>query len=143
MIERRQGHVVNVASAAGFIGTPKMAVYAATKFAVVGLSESLRAEMKPHGIGVTTICPGVIDTPIVRNTRRTGELASDDGFNKRVAALYKRRNYGPERVAKVVIDAVRKKKSVVPVTPEAWAMYLGKRFVPGLVQVITGREIKL
>jgi len=132
------GHVVNVASAAGLLAANGMSVYSATKFAVVGLSESLRAEMKAHNIGVTTICPGLIDTAIVTNTRRTGNLANDTTFNERAAKLYRRRNYGPDRVAKAILNAVRNNKSVVPVSPEAWAMYLGKRFTPGLVERLTG-----
>jgi short-subunit dehydrogenase len=137
------GHVVNVASAAGLLAPRGMSVYATTKFAVVGLSEALRAELKPHAIGVTTLCPGVIDTPIVRKTRRTSNLAQDDGFNDRVAKLYRLRGYGPDRVAKAVLDAVRKNKAVVPVAPEAWAMYYGKRLAPSVMAAIMGREVKL
>src|SRR5262245_2255353 len=67
MIERGAGgHVVNVASLAGLVASRRMSVYSATKFAVVGMSESLRQELSPFGISVTTICPGVIDTPITR-----------------------------------------------------------------------------
>jgi NADP-dependent 3-hydroxy acid dehydrogenase YdfG len=137
------GHVVNVASAAGLVAPRGMSVYATTKFAVVGLSESLRAELAQHRIGVTTLCPGVIDTPIVRNARRTGTLAEDEGFNERVATLYHKRNYGPDRVAKAVLDAVRNDRSVVPVAPEAWAMYYGKRFVPRIMGAIMRREMKV
>jgi NAD(P)-dependent dehydrogenase (short-subunit alcohol dehydrogenase family) len=135
MIERgRGGHVVNVASAAGLAAPRQLSVYATTKFAVVGFSEALRAELAVHRIGVSTICPGVIDTPITRSVRLSGDLADDGGFHERVAALYRRRNYGPERVARAIVDAVRKRRGLVPVTPEAWAMYLGKRVAPGLVE---------
>lgn len=143
MIARTQGgHVVNVASAAGLLAAKGMSVYSATKFAVVGLSESLHAELEPHNIGVTTICPGLIDTAIVRNTKRTGDLAEDVGFNERAAKLYRKRNYGPDRVAKAILNAVRNNKSVVPVSPEAWAMYLGKRFTPKLVETIMRIDFK-
>lgn len=144
MIARGQGgHVVNVASAAGLLAPKGMSVYATTKFAVVGLSESLRAELVEHRIGVTTLCPGVIDTAIVRNTRRTGKLAADEGFNERAAKLYRKRNYGPDRVAKAVLAAVREGKSVVPVAPEAWAMYYGKRFAPKLMEALMSRDVKV
>lgn len=141
MIERGTGgHVVNVASAAGLVAPRRMSIYAATKFAVVGLSEVLRAELRPHGISVATICPGIIDTPITRNARRSGDLESDSSFNERVAALYRRRNFGPERVAKAIVEAVEQRRGLTPVTPEAWAMYYGKRFVPRLIEAIMGRD---
>ncbi|MFK7973097.1 MAG: SDR family oxidoreductase [Bacteroidia bacterium] len=64
MIKRGRGHIVNIASAAGLIPNPKMSVYAGSKWAVVGWSESLRLEMeaKYHHINVTTVTPGYIDT---------------------------------------------------------------------------------
>jgi NAD(P)-dependent dehydrogenase (short-subunit alcohol dehydrogenase family) len=68
-------HVVNIASMAGYWAAPMMTSYHATKFGVVGFSSSLRAELAEHNIGVTVICPGVINTPIVRTTRMFGLLA--------------------------------------------------------------------
>ena len=83
MVERGSGgHVVNVASLAGLVASRRMSVYSATKFAVVGMSESLRQELEPHGISVTTICPGVIDTPITRNARLTGDLERRAGRSR-------------------------------------------------------------
>jgi hypothetical protein len=57
-----------------------------------------------------------------------------------VAALYRRRNYGPSKVAEVLIDAVRNRRELVPVTPEAWLMYLGKRLAPGLLERVMSRD---
>jgi NAD(P)-dependent dehydrogenase (short-subunit alcohol dehydrogenase family) len=142
MIVRGQGgHIVNVASAAGLLAPPGMSIYAATKFAVVGLSESLRAELLPHGVVVTTLCPGVVDTPIVQNTRLTGSLAQKQGFTERMVKAYRRRGYGPERVAAVVRDAVKARRGgVLPVTPEAWGMYLVKRLAPDLTGLVSSRS---
>jgi NAD(P)-dependent dehydrogenase (short-subunit alcohol dehydrogenase family) len=144
MIARASGgHVVNVASAAGLVAPKLLPVYSTTKFAVVGLSESLRAELRPHGIGVTTLCPGIINTPITRSTRLSGDLAENPSFNERASALYARRNYGPERVAKVIVDAVRKGRGLVPVAPESWALYYGKRFAPRVVEFLMARDAPL
>jgi len=141
MIERGTGgSVVNVASAAGLAAPKRMSVYAATKFAVVGLSEVLRAELRPHGISVATICPGIINTPITRTTRLSGDLSGDATFNQRAAAVYRKRNYGPERVAVAIVDAVEKRRGLTPVAPEAWAMYYGKRFVPRLMDALMARD---
>lgn len=137
----RGGHIVNVASAAGLLAPKGMSVYAATKFAVVGLSEALRAELASHNIEVTTLCPGVVNTPIVRNTKLTGKLASKQGFTKKTEAAYRLRNYGPEKVAEVVAKAVESGRGgVLPVTPEAWGMYAAKRLVPGLAHGLSQRS---
>lgn len=65
MRERRAGHVVGVASIAAMIGFPGAGVYAASKAAMVTLLESLRVDLHPFGVRVTTICPGYVDTPFI------------------------------------------------------------------------------
>lgn len=64
MLRRKSGHIVNIASASSYIGNPNMSVYAASKWALLGWSESLRLEMEKEqtGIQVTAICPSYIDT---------------------------------------------------------------------------------
>lgn len=62
MIIQKSGHILNVASIAGKIATPKSAVYSATKFAVIGFSNTLRLELKEHNVNVTTVNPGPVDT---------------------------------------------------------------------------------
>jgi len=132
MVRRgRGGHVVNVSSAAGFLATEQLAAYSTTKFAVFGLSEALRAELYPHRIGVTTICPGIINTPITRNARMLGRTATD-AARAALVSFYERRNYGPERVAAAVLKAVARNRAVAPVSPEAWVMYYMKRLAPAL-----------
>ncbi|MGN7360092.1 SDR family NAD(P)-dependent oxidoreductase [Paenibacillus sp. SAF-054] len=63
MLERRSGHIVNIASMAGKIGTAKSTAYTATKHAVLGFSNALRQELRETGITVSTVNPGPIDTP--------------------------------------------------------------------------------
>jgi NAD(P)-dependent dehydrogenase (short-subunit alcohol dehydrogenase family) len=139
MVRRgRGGHVVNVSSAAGFVATSPLAAYATSKFGVFGLSEALRDELRPHRIGVTTVCPGIIDTPITRTSRMVGRFATPHARTAIVEA-YRRRNYGPERVAANVLKAVRRGRAVAPISPEAWVMYLVKRFAPGLVPALNRR----
>ena len=139
MVERgRGGHVVNVASAAAFIATEALAAYSTTKFAVLGLSEALRDELSPHGIGVTAICPGIINTPITGSARLRGKAAVA-GAREQMVAFYRRRNYGPDRVAEEIVKAVARNAAVAPVSPEAWAMYLMKRAVPGFTAWVNRR----
>jgi len=134
MVQRgRGGHVVNLSSAAGFFANPALAAYTTTKFAVLGLSEALRIELRPHGIGVTAVCPGLINTPITRTSRLRGSSA-DEEKHQQVVRLYERRNYGPDRVAKRILRAVSRDSPVMPVTAEAWVLYVVSRASPPLAR---------
>lgn len=128
----RAGHVVNVSSVAGFAASEPLCAYATTKFGVFGLSEALREELRPHGIGVTTICPGIINTPITRSSRMVGPDATDEA-RQRIVTMYEWRNYGPERVAAAILRAVQRNRAVAPVSPEAWVLYYLKRLAPGFL----------
>lgn len=68
MVARQGGHILNVASAAGKVGTANLATYSATKHAVVGLTDSLRAEFRPHGVQVSTVMPNVANTRLGQGT---------------------------------------------------------------------------
>ncbi len=137
MIDARAGHVVNVSSVLGYVGAPDVLAYSTTKFAVFGLSESLRAELSRHDVGVSVICPGIVNTNIVKTTRY--RMKDPDGMKRRIVGLYDRRNYKPEGVAKAIVDAVQHKRDVVPVTPEAWALYYTKRLSPRLSRALGQR----
>lgn len=121
MAERGEGgHLVNVSSVAAFSPTADLAAYGATKAAVLNLSECLRLDLERHGVGVTAICPGVIDTPIAGRTRFVGVPASvADDLRARVSEAVRRRGYPPEKVARAILRAVRDDRPVVPVAPEA------------------------
>jgi NAD(P)-dependent dehydrogenase (short-subunit alcohol dehydrogenase family) len=64
------GHIVNTASMAGLIGMRWLGIYSASKFAVVGLTEALHRELTPLGIGVSVLCPMIVDTQINENSAR-------------------------------------------------------------------------
>jgi short-subunit dehydrogenase len=68
MIARRRGHVINVASLAGMVAVPGQVVYAATKFAVVGLSTALADEVAPHGVEVSVVMPPFTNTELISGT---------------------------------------------------------------------------
>jgi NAD(P)-dependent dehydrogenase (short-subunit alcohol dehydrogenase family) len=126
MVARKYGHVVNTASGAGLCSIPAMSAYCSTKFAVVGLSETLRSEVRRFGIGVSTICPGVINTNIIAQSRMHLQEGSR-ATHSRLIDFYRRFGWPPERVAKAIMSAVRHNRSIVPVGPEAWAQWLTKR----------------
>jgi NAD(P)-dependent dehydrogenase (short-subunit alcohol dehydrogenase family) len=137
----RPGHVVNIASMLGYTGMRGVSAYCATKFGVMGFSESLRAELRDHRIGVSAICPGIIRTNIIS----AGILESADvdveAKRSEIDRLYEKRNYPPEKVAQAVISAIRRDRAVVPVTPEAWAAYYLKRWLPGVVGRLARKEM--
>jgi NAD(P)-dependent dehydrogenase (short-subunit alcohol dehydrogenase family) len=128
----RGGHVVIVSSAAGYLATEALVAYSTTKFAVFGLAEALRDEVHHRGIGVTAVCPGIINTPITGSARLRGRQA-DPRAREMMIEFYRKRNYGPEKVAAGIVKAVARDAAVAPVSPEAWAMYLLKRLSPSLV----------
>lgn len=134
----RGGHIANVASGFGLVAAPGVAPYCTTKFAVVGLSESMRAELAPHGVGVSAICPGVIDTDIIARGR-----FADEGMRAGVADAFKRRGRSPEQVAQAIVRAIEKDIAVVPVGGEAWAGWIGKRVSPALTSMVGRRVEKL
>ncbi len=68
------GHIVNTASMAGQMAVPGLGVYTTTKYAVVGLSEVMRADLAPHNIGVSVLCPGVVTTGIFNSGRNRPEV---------------------------------------------------------------------
>ena len=118
MLERGRGHVVNISSGLGYTPTATEPGYGTTKAAVLAFSRSLRADWHSHGVGVSAICPGVINTPIISHTRFRGEQAAPDRV-ARVKDLFSKRGHPPELVAKAVVNAVRQNRSVVPVGVES------------------------
>jgi NAD(P)-dependent dehydrogenase (short-subunit alcohol dehydrogenase family) len=123
------GHVVNLSSGAGFIAGPRIAAYGATKYAVLGLTEALREELRPHGIGVTAVCPGIIATSIVETGRLRGDLG-DPEVRERVLQMYRNARSGPGKVAGAILRAVAANRGVIPVSKEAWISYYLKRLFP-------------
>ncbi|WP_050180780.1 SDR family NAD(P)-dependent oxidoreductase [Domibacillus robiginosus] len=79
MMARRSGHIINIASQAGKMATPKSAVYAATKHAVLGYTNSLRMEMSRFGVFVTAINPGPIATPFFNQADPEGTYVKNAG----------------------------------------------------------------
>ncbi|WNG85662.1 SDR family oxidoreductase [Mycobacterium sp. ITM-2016-00317] len=127
LVERGTGgHIVNVASMASYTPVNVMNAYCTSKAAVYMFSDCLRAELDSAGIGVTTICPGIIGTNIVDATRFSlPEARSYDTetIRARVRRGFAVRRVGPDKVAAAIVAAVKKNKPVRPVTAEAYLVY--------------------
>jgi short-subunit dehydrogenase len=86
MIARGSGHVVNVASVAAKIGVPREAVYAATKHAVLGLSESLRAELRGTGVELSVVMPGLVRTELAAGTLKGSLVLAPEAVARAIVA---------------------------------------------------------
>ncbi|MGW1187834.1 SDR family oxidoreductase [Streptomyces sp. NPDC002559] len=138
MAERGQGgHIVNTASAAAYQPSRALPAYSTSKAAVLMLSECLRAELADRSIGVSAICPGIVNTNITSTARFAGADATEEKrLRERTSRLYGLRNYPPERVADAILKAVVRNQAVVPVTPEARGARLLSRLSPGALRGI-------
>jgi len=115
MIAARQGHIVNIASAAGMVSNPKMSVYAASKWAVIGWSDSLRLEMESiqSNVKVTTVTPYYINTGMF------------DGVKSRIIPIVK-----PETAARKIISGIESNKLFVRMPGIVYLLPLIKGILP-------------
>ena len=125
-IARKRGHFVNITSLTGKFGTPHRSGYAASKHAMHGFSDALRAEHFKDNIRVTLICPGFIRT----NLTLSALTADGSPLNKMDAAQYKGKSAG-WCAAKIVSSIARNKEEVYIGGREVLGVYI-KRFFPGL-----------
>lgn len=127
MKARGRGHVVNIASVAGRVGTPYAAVYSATKFAVIGLTEAVRAELDGSGISFTYVMPSLVDTDLIAGAGRPAW--------PKVAT--------PMDVADAVFDAVLTKKVDVYVPKVTRISVILPVILPRRVLEWVGKKLKV
>jgi len=112
MMEQRSGHIINMCSMAGLIGTPTYTIYSATKHAVHGFSESLRREVKPWGIDVSMIYPGGVKT----------EFQSHAGIKRKTGATTpKALALSAEDVGRAVVQLTRHPRAML-IIPWGWTL---------------------
>ncbi len=99
MLARGRGHIVNLSSRLAYLHPRTEPVYVATKAAVLALSRSLRVDFAQHGVGVTAICPGITDTPIVDNRQATADL-TPISFGRELTRLQRTRSVIASRTAR-------------------------------------------
>lgn len=126
--------IVNVASLAAIAPVPNMSVYAASKSAVLGLCDVLAMELAGTNVGVTAVCPGIIDTPITRG-RRAAVIADDQ--LAQLQQFYRTKGARPEVVADAIVAAVVAGRELVLTGPFAKPMYHLKRVSRALVRKLS------
>lgn len=135
-----EGHIVNLSSVFGIIAPPLQTSYVATKFAVRGFSESLRAELAEYRIGVTSVHPGAIQTNIVRDARLVTDTHSE--LRNSTQRLFDRLGTTPEVVAARVVKAIEQNSPRVLITREAHVADALKRLMPATTDGIVARVFK-
>lgn len=138
MVDRGTGgHIVNVASMAAYAPLQSLNAYCTSKAAVYMFSDCLRAELDSAGIGLTTICPGLVNTNIVSATPFIApheESATASKRQTQLEKMFQLRDYGPDKVARAILSSVLKNKAVRPVTPEAYLLYGTSRVLPQVLR---------
>jgi NAD(P)-dependent dehydrogenase (short-subunit alcohol dehydrogenase family)/pimeloyl-ACP methyl ester carboxylesterase len=135
LVERGTGgHIVNVSSMAAYAPLQSLSAYCTSKAATYMFSDCLRAELDAAGVGLTTICPGLINTNIIHTTRFDAPAGKQeeqvDGRRGQLDKMFRLRRYGPDKVANAILSSVKKNKAIRPVAPEAYALYGVSRLLP-------------
>lgn len=112
MVKQGFGHIVNTSSMAGFVPIVIEAPYVAAKYAVVGLSHSLRMEGKKLGVKVSVVCPGGVNTPIMLNSKIIGSQAQQP-IDLLKAMPWFPKLITPEKAAKIILKGVAKNKATI------------------------------
>jgi NAD(P)-dependent dehydrogenase (short-subunit alcohol dehydrogenase family) len=139
MRSQGSGQIVLVASLAGLAGTPLLTPYAMTKGALVSLGASLRPEAARHGVGVTTVCPGPVETPLL-----DAETATAGTSPRRYLVASAGTPLAPDDLAGQVVDAVRKDRPLL-IPGRAKLLWRLSRYAPNLTnqQIAKGMQKEL
>jgi NAD(P)-dependent dehydrogenase (short-subunit alcohol dehydrogenase family) len=131
-------HIVNIASIYGLVAFGRFTAYSVSKFGLVGLGESLRAEYGRQGLGVSTICPGFVSTNLF-GSAMSGYRDGHRPLPPRCLCT------SPERVAEKVVVAIHRDRRMTLITPLAHVLYGLSRFAPGLIDLANrlGRRHRL
>lgn len=134
MLKQGSGHIVNTASLAGLIPAVGEISYTAAKYGIVGLSHSLRAEAADLGVRVSVVCPGFIDTPILR-TLKVVKLDRE----KLLAEIPK--TMPVDQCAREILRGVERNKATIAPTTSAKVLWRLYRYAPWLVGLLMKRSV--
>lgn len=126
MIRAGSGHIVNIASAAGFVSAPGMAAYNVSKAAVISLSESLRVEVAEHGIGVSVVCPSFFRTNLLK------DFSGSEESRQMAQRLMEKSPLDADDVARLIRRGVRRNEFMMVPHGDAWRILMLKRLAPDL-----------
>jgi NAD(P)-dependent dehydrogenase (short-subunit alcohol dehydrogenase family) len=142
MKRRRSGRIVNIASIGGLVAVPHLAPYTASKFALVGLSDALRAEVRKDGILVTTVCPGLMRTGSAIHAMMKGRHEAEFGWFGTLSALPVIA-VNADRAARKIVNACRYGVPHLTITPQARAMAILDRVLPNTTASLMAAAARL
>jgi NAD(P)-dependent dehydrogenase (short-subunit alcohol dehydrogenase family) len=141
MINQGFGHIINTASMAGLIPSPRQVAYATTKHAVVGLSKSLRVEAALAGIRVSVLCPGLIRTAILESGGKYGKHIMSPEEDRRMSEMVEKiRPMSPDVFAKKALKLVAKNKAVIILPSWNKLFWWIDRFIPSLGMILARKN---
>ncbi|HET7617646.1 MAG TPA: SDR family oxidoreductase [Vicinamibacterales bacterium] len=132
MRHRGFGRIVNISSIGGRIAVPHLGPYSASKFALVGLSDSARSELSRHGIRVTTVAPGLMRTGSPMNAQMKGRHRAEYAWFA-IADSIPGLSIDAERAASQILDACRHGDAELTITPQAKLAVMANAVAPGAV----------
>jgi NAD(P)-dependent dehydrogenase (short-subunit alcohol dehydrogenase family) len=140
MVDRGSGHIVVTASGAGLAAPPFVTPYAATKHAVVGLALGLRPEAAVHGVRVSVLCPGAVETPILDRSFDSDlpATATPPLTAREYLALVRQSPVAADRVAESTLRGMQRNRAIIAVPASARTLWYLHRLSPWLVGRITG-----
>ncbi len=144
MLQQGEGHLVNISSVFGLIGVPSQSAYCATKFAVRGFTESVRAEMGGTGVGVTSVHPGGVATNIARNARFVRGYVVDEELDQTeaVARFDELARTTPEAAAEQIVAGIERNRPRVVIGADARFLDRLQRLMPVRYQAVLRRLLK-
>ena len=134
MAAQGSGHIINIASLAGLVPFPTNAPYGATKHAVVGLSQALRAEGEDLGVRVSVVCPGFVDSNIFNATEVV------NASREKLMGNIPFRKVSVDEAAQSILDGVARNRALIVFPAYAQLLWWGYRLVPDLLAPL-GRKL--
>jgi NADP-dependent 3-hydroxy acid dehydrogenase YdfG len=135
MVQQGFGHIVNTSSLAGLVPIPGEISYTASKYAVVGLSNALRIEGEDLGVKVSVVCPGLIDTPILRTTK-TLKVDLEQAIKELPKPI------PPSQCARIILRGVEKNRATIIITGLTWFAWIVQRISPGILAWLLEQNLK-
>ncbi len=134
-MKKKGGWIINTSSMAGFLGVFGYTDYAASKFAIIGFSESLRNEIEKYNIGVSVLCPPDTDTPgfAIENKTKPEETKVISGAAKIMT---------PDEVSQICLNQLKKGKKMIIPGFDGRMTYMLKRFAPCIVDMVMKRSVE-
>jgi NAD(P)-dependent dehydrogenase (short-subunit alcohol dehydrogenase family) len=128
LLAAEEGNIVNISSIFGLVGVPRQSSYCASKFAVRGFSESLRAELGHTNVRVTSVHPGGVATNIAASTRVHGDEQEKEKHARIVRRF--RKMLPPEKAAEAIVRGIERDRPRVLITRETYVLDFAKRAFP-------------